>query len=468
MNLINNTRSPALAFYGVDQHEQEFHVVVTRQTYTWDNTGLLVLAEEQDPLCMMDQMVDPSDFMSGVIEESDLCHYKPKCDVLVKGHAYPPSYQKNKNHFIATLKLKTPDKVVYANQINTKYAFVNTSKNVNSLPKGSYIEGTVLIDKALTILSPRYAIQQGISLNGSIHYTIEEKGMCSKVSLNPTSSFGGYCFIEESNKVIQEINESQLIPEEDRDEFKLPQADGRIAYFAQDSHNPAGKGSYPNIYHHAIKPKRFELPQIHNPKQQLSDKHLEQMANNQLDSLVHKELVNGFGVRSKNHPDRLKYAGTLDQDYITGDKSLPKDFDFAIWNSAFPDQQVEEIKGDEWIILTNLCSTDTVAATESDNGDTVLSLYLPDMLAYLVTVPVDEEEIVKQAQIKIDTIVISPDEQKVNIIWRSIIKANEAPKHLMLEVLSQQEKDAILSQHFVQKGEVVRPYEAKTDKGSVL
>lgn len=469
MNLINNTSSPALAFYGVDQQEQEFHIVVTRQTYTWDETGLLVLAEEQDSLCMMDQLVDPSDFMSGVIEESDLCHYKPKCDVLIKGHAYPPNYRKNKHHFTAQIKLKTPDKIVYAEQqTQAKYAFVKEQSNKSRASKGTFIKGGILVDKALTILSPRYAVHQGISLTGNIHYSIQQKDMSNRVNLNPSSSFGGYCFIEESNPVIQDINESQLIPDEDREAIQLKQANGRIAYFAQDGYNPSGSGSYPNIYHQAIKPKSLALPQVHSPEHKLTGRHIEQMANDQLDPLIHQKLVNGFGIRSKSHPDRLRYAGTLDQNYIDSGKSLPEDFDFAIWNSSYPDQQVDEIKGDEWIILTNLCNTDTKAATINEDGDTVLKLYLSEMLTYLVIVPVDGEEVVKSPQIKIDTVVISPDEQKVNIVWRSIIKDKDAPQHLMLEMLNQEEKEVILSKHFTQKGEVMRPYEVKTDKGRVL
>ncbi|MGP5495529.1 hypothetical protein ACTXNC_12715, partial [Psychrobacter celer] len=74
MNFTNDTIYPALAFEGIDQLQQMFHVVVMRQTYTWNEQGLLILSEEQDPLQVQDQLTDPNDLMSGVVEESDLAH----------------------------------------------------------------------------------------------------------------------------------------------------------------------------------------------------------------------------------------------------------------------------------------------------------------------------------------------------------------------------------------------------------
>ena len=43
------TPFPALAFEGIDQHEQSFHVLALRQTLTWDESGQLDYADEQAP-----------------------------------------------------------------------------------------------------------------------------------------------------------------------------------------------------------------------------------------------------------------------------------------------------------------------------------------------------------------------------------------------------------------------------------
>ena len=96
-----------------------------RQTFTQNEQGLLILVDEQDPLCLNDQLVDPNDLMSGIIEESDIAHYKPKCDIIVKGYAYASKHRLNTDSFSANLNLQTPNFTVLPEPINaTKYAFV--------------------------------------------------------------------------------------------------------------------------------------------------------------------------------------------------------------------------------------------------------------------------------------------------------------------------------------------------------
>jgi hypothetical protein len=58
MELRNTTPFPALAFQGVDQYAQRFHVVALRQTLVWDAQGQLSYAPMQTPLCVADQYFD--------------------------------------------------------------------------------------------------------------------------------------------------------------------------------------------------------------------------------------------------------------------------------------------------------------------------------------------------------------------------------------------------------------------------
>jgi len=53
MNFLNHTPFPALAFQGRTPEDEEFHVVVLRQTLTLAQ-GTLVFAEEQTPICEED------------------------------------------------------------------------------------------------------------------------------------------------------------------------------------------------------------------------------------------------------------------------------------------------------------------------------------------------------------------------------------------------------------------------------
>lgn len=239
MDFINNTQFPALSFEGIDQLDQSFHVVVMRQTYTWNDKGLLILADEQDPLCMEDVLVNRDDLMSGVIEESDLCHYKPNCDVLIIGSAYAPSHADQQ--FTASLKVQTPDKVLYTQPIKaSKYLFADTLQPKKKISQT--LSGTVLIQKTLTITAPSVAIRQVEGITGKLRYQIKPQPMPHKVSLNPSSSFGGYCVIEEHNPGLSEIPNEEQIPADDRVGIRLNPQHGVLGYFSQDNHNPYGKG----------------------------------------------------------------------------------------------------------------------------------------------------------------------------------------------------------------------------------
>lgn len=89
MEFVNHTPFPALAFAGLDQFSQSFQVVALRQTFTWGDTGELEHAEDQAPLCESDDYFGAS-LQGSVRQESDLCPYKPRCDVIVNATAYPP------------------------------------------------------------------------------------------------------------------------------------------------------------------------------------------------------------------------------------------------------------------------------------------------------------------------------------------------------------------------------------------
>lgn len=475
MEFINNTSSPALSFEGVDAY-QEFHVIVTRHTYTWDETGLLTLAQEQDPLCMTDELVDPEDIMSGVLQESDLCHYKPKCDVLVIGHAYAPR-GKTTNQFSASLRVKTPDKIIFSEPIKASKYLFQEQINKAAKPKASQrIKGDILIDKTLLVLG-----EQGIeSIDESVAGNYKLFGgslkKVNKVSLNPSSSLGGYCLLDNDQPNLDKLQSDKLIPEEDRRVMPIRGHSAPVAYFSQDNSNPYGTGYLTSDYIKAVTPHRLldngqyrqklAIPQIQYAAHRVTDITLSKLSNGKLDKKEHSQMVAGFGICAKTHPDRYQYMGTIDDGYIERAKKadsaselMPEGFDFAIWNCAYPDQQIEKMVGNEWVSLTNLCHPDTPAAKVMTNGDTKLTLYLPETLAYVLTNSHREDMPESEVPMKLDTIIILPDEQKVNLVWRGIVSAAYDPKTILLEVADREKQQAIKRQYFTQKGDIVRPYE---------
>src|ERR1700761_5088749 len=104
MNFVNHTPFPAMAFEGVDQERQSFHVVVLRQTLSFAE-GELTYADVQAPLCEADAHLTEG---AGWRQESDLCHFKPSCDVIANATAYPPQ-RKARTHFVVRLTVRRPD-----------------------------------------------------------------------------------------------------------------------------------------------------------------------------------------------------------------------------------------------------------------------------------------------------------------------------------------------------------------------
>lgn len=458
MNFTNTTNYPALAFEGLDQLDQSFQVVVMRQTYTWNEQGLLILSDEQDPLRLEDQLVDTKDLMSGMVEESDLAHYKPKCDVIIKGYAYVPKHKQNQDSFTSSIKVQTPDYVVLAEPVAaTKYAFVEQESK--KATKDRYQAGQVLIDKTLTILSPGYLLND--SITGNAHYKLHIEPMPSKVSLNPSSSFGGYSLIEDNHKALKYIDKNELIREDNRSAIKLNPHHGVTAYLQEDSYNPAGTGYCSPLYYKYVQPPRITLSQVHHPDLLISESLVNQVAKDKLDQSTHNKIVTGFGVRAKSHPERAKLVGQVDEDFIEGNDPYPKGFDFAMWNSAYPDQQTPLLTGNEWLTLTNLCPFDTKAMTINKNGASQLKLYLPETIAYLALESKNPQVMNTELPLRLDTVIVAPDNQKVNLVWRAIIIDDYKPKKVTLSVLDRAQQQALAGQYFTETIKVVRPYEDK-------
>ena len=185
------------------------------------------------------------------------------------------------------------------------------------------------------------------------------------------------------------------------------------------------------------------------------------MAKDKLDRDTHNQLVAGFGVRAKSYPERSKLVGQIDEDFIESGDAYPKGFDFAMWNSAYPDQQTPLLTGNEWLTLTNLCPFDTKAMTINKNGDSQLKLYLPETIAYLALESKNPQVMNTELPLHLDTVVISPDKQKVNLVWRAIIINDYEPKKATLSVLNREQQQALAEQYFTETTEIVRPYENK-------
>ena len=104
MEFTNLTPFSTLNYLGYDTHDQEYEVVTMCAEYRLipnnDNiagsknfkevqTVYTAKVNDDDPisLCMADEFYDEPN-LSSILQESDIIPFKPKCDVLVQGHAY--------------------------------------------------------------------------------------------------------------------------------------------------------------------------------------------------------------------------------------------------------------------------------------------------------------------------------------------------------------------------------------------
>ena len=115
--------------------------------------------------------------------------------------------------------------------------------------------------------------------------------------------------------------------------------------------------------------------------------------------------------------------------------------------------------GTEWLTLINLCHPQITAAHTDRQGNVQLRLYLPETLAYLVTNSNNSDYPESEVPMKLDTVIIRPDEQKVHLVWRGIIAGEYDPNVILLDTADRAKQQAILAQHFTQKGDIIRPYE---------
>lgn len=59
----------------------------------------------------------------------------------------------------------------------------------------------------------------------------------------------------------------------------------------------------------------------------------------------------------------------------------------------------------------------------------------------------------------LDTVIVSPDQQKVHLVWRSMVISDYQPKTTILKVLDRATQDELNKQQYTKNTEIVWPYE---------
>ena len=447
MEFVNHTPFPALAFEGVDTRGQAFHVVALRQTFTWGASGELAFAEEQAPLCDADEYFDDSP-EGEPRQESDLCHYKPRCDVIVNATAHAPLAPPGKpvHRFDVRLVLRQPDSLAplpeppqplnplmpIGADAMARWRTAVAHARANPLP------GQRLIDKVLSVGGKRrFNRREGAAhladsmlKLGSLGvvrpaaWQLTEPEALDSIALRLKHAFGGQCRIEAGSQAAARVaNKHRLSPEQ-----AASHPDPGAAPTAHDAFaaNPAGCGFSRDWYLDATGTNSVTAPQVEHPDRPIALRHFDQARTGGLND--GEPLVAGLGIRPKGHPQRARLVGSVDQGLVRGDTALPAGFDFAVWNAAWLDQQVDALRGNELIELCNLCSPATPAAKRDAKGNTQLSLALPGHLCF-VLVRYDNGAIGELAA-RLDTLLIEPEQRRIACVWRATVAQQPAVRAL--------------------------------------
>jgi len=455
MEFRNLTAFPALAFEGIDQRSQPFHTVVLRQTLDLTSNGP-IFADEQAPLCAEDAYFGDVG-RSGVRQESDLCHFKPKCDVIVNGSTHAPRGEPAQR-FAVRLRMYQPGgpapmppppqglNPLMSAAPEAMRAWRETCARL----RGQEHPRDMLIDKTLVVTGPRKFCQRApfarvlarictwltLGLLRPERWWLTPPQPCRSVPLTPERAFGGEC------RIFRDDPAAERVPKR----YRLDADGGTGALVASTvfAANPFGVGWVEGWFLQATGTTCVPAPQIEYPDRHVDIDLFRRIVAGEVSAITRRDSA-GFGVRPKTHPERARRTGTADEAFATGDRWLPDDFDFAIWNAAPPDQQIAFPTGGEIVELTNVCLPDAPGAVVDASGNTVLRFALRRDLPFVLAR--FEDGSIGELPTRLDTVLVDTDRQQLSCVWRATLPKRPSVRVLEARMINASEIAALKAQY---------------------
>jgi len=359
MEFRNLTPFDVMCFSALDKQDIEHPVIVMKVGYRLqpiaDQPGQFsaeVMDTEPLPLRLADQYFG-EEGQSSVREESDLAPFKPRCDVIVNGHAHAPDGIATQS-WVAGIRLSVP-----AAPLNIEVERPKPWKAGEPLSeqqlyawRDAQAEGAqrraaaptrhVLLDKQLRFTGPRSF--KRAPLGG---WRLSEATATTTVPLRWEYAFGGASILNNPH-----------YPEEAVDPFLLNQ----VCYS-----NPLGSGWIETRFLKLARAlelptQMLPAPQIEPTGKPIAELQVTAQPDGDLSAVQMAGIADcqdyqpaGFGVVGRAWSPRLKLAGTYDNNWLdTRWPGLPTDFDFGYWNSAPTDQQTAFLQPNLRIELFNL------------------------------------------------------------------------------------------------------------------
>lgn len=345
MEFRNLTPFDVMCFSALDLQHTEHPVIAMKVGYrlqpvaeTLGQFSAVVMDRDPLPLCRADRYWG-EEGRSSVREESDLAPFKPRCDVIINGHAHAPGGNPIE-FWEAGVRLTAPalrpvlhvdppkpwrpgapltEEQLYA----WRDAKREAEQRMATAPRRQ-----VFLDKRLRFCGPRRFEK------GFFGWSLTDPEPALSVPLQWEYAFGGSSLIYPSNEQDSKSESRPVLNE--------------VCYS-----NPLGRGWLHEQHIKAARDageviKQIPAPQIEAVESQLTEPYFCERRDG--DVTAH-EMCNaadsypvqpaGFGFVGRPWAPRLALAGTYDEAWLQErSPGLPEDFDFAYWNGAPADQQI--------------------------------------------------------------------------------------------------------------------------------
>jgi len=377
MQISNLTPFDVLCYAALDQVSREHHVIAMKVGYRLFRNSdgkwsAVVMDDKPVALCMADEYHGEPN-LSSVRQESDLAPCKPRCDFVLQATAWSPNGKPEEKWQIGVrvsappLDIAPPEPPLPLNPLMPLSAEQERQwQRQQALYRQTSQQQRVLLDKQLLVQGPnefRKTILSG--------WQRSRPKAVTEVPVRWEQAFGGRCVIA------------------DPSDSTLPLLLNEACFS-----NPLGKGwieqRWLKLRKHLEKAQQDLIlaPQVEylddqlvqpvitsQPATNLNAQQMLQLAEN------YKYRSAGLGPVGRSWTPRLALAGTYDQHWLDHQHpGLPDDFDFAYWNGAPADQQIEYLPPDARIETWNLTHPDL---TPDGHLDVTLPGHRPFILTYL-------------------------------------------------------------------------------------
>lgn len=432
MQLENQTPFPALMYSAADPDRVEHRIVVMKVSYKIiqlapGQCDLELIQDGSIPLCLEDEFWGEIG-QSSVRLESDLAPYKPKCDVIINGLAYTPQ-AKAMQSIAVRLRLSVPAEKqlikppIAPQPLNPNMPLTASQKHQwqqqqdqyqRALHQNQQIKFKKQLEKTLSIVGESQ-FKPNTLLPG---WSRTKPKQFTTLPLRWESTFGG----------------SQLLSAQNT-------ATG-TAFFHQFCYsNPLGTGWIDQAYFKACEEvnkkrprkariKGFDIipaPQIEyhlqrQPKPAVSKQEkLTTLTAQKMAKVASKYPYRpaGFGFTARSWAPRLALAGTYDDDWLENQHPYPpQDIDYAYWNGAPVDQQIDFFYPNSRLELWNL-----MAPAWTKNG--YMCLDFKGHRPY-ISLHFQSGETVLWPMIT-ETVLIDTDNMTISLTHKAWIEAGTAP-----------------------------------------